>query len=302
MNLNDANLFSGVLGENQIKVNEPMSRHTTFGIGGPADFFLLPETTEELCIITKLVRKNNLPLFILGGGANLLVRDKGIRGVVICTSRLQGIEKIGNMLKVSSGIPTAAVARKALSYGLSGMEFASGIPGSIGGAAFMNAGAYGGEMSKIISQATVCDTSGDLVVYDKKDLGYSYRQSRFMQKGEVIVDITLSLKEGNENDIKALMDDLNGRRRSKQPLDKKSAGSTFKRPEGHFVGQMIEELGLKGFSVGDAQVSEMHAGFLINNGNASCEDMLQLIHVVQGKVKEAYGVDLHTEVQIVGEE
>ena len=146
MNLNDANLFSGVLGENQIKVNEPMSRHTTFGIGGPADFFLLPETTEELCIITKLVRKNNLPLFILGGGANLLVRDKGIRGVVICTSRLQGIERIGNTLKVSSGIPTAAVARKALSYGLSGMEFASGIPGSIGGAAFMNAGAYGGEM------------------------------------------------------------------------------------------------------------------------------------------------------------
>ena len=186
MNLNDANLFSGVLGENQIKVNEPMSRHTTFGIGGPADFFLLPETTEELCIITKLVRKNNLPLFILGGGANLLVRDKGIRGVVICTSRLQGIERIGNTLKVSSGIPTAAVARKALSYGLSGMEFASGIPGSIGGAAFMNAGAYGGEMSKIISRATVCDTSGDLVVYDKKDLGYSYRQSRFMQKGEVL--------------------------------------------------------------------------------------------------------------------
>ena len=161
-----------------------MSRHTTFGIGGPADFFLLPETTEELCIITKLVRKNNLPLFILGGGANLLVRDKGIRGVVICTSRLQGIERIGNTLKVSSGIPTAAVARKALSYGLSGMEFASGIPGSIGGAAFMNAGAYGGEMSKIISRATVCDTSGDLVVYDKKDLGYSYRQSRFMQKGD----------------------------------------------------------------------------------------------------------------------
>ena len=297
-----AHCFLNVLRENQIKVNEPMNRHTTFGIGGVADCFLMPETSEELCIITRLAYKNHFPLFILGGGANLLVRDKGIRGIVVFTGHLHQMERKGNLLKVSSGVSTAQVARAALSYGLSGMEFASGIPGSIGGAAYMNAGAYGGEMAKIIVSATTCDERGDLISHSIKDLGYGYRQSPFMQNKEVIVDITLKLKEGNQKDIESLMNELNQRRRDKQPLDKRSAGSTFKRPAGHFVGQMIEELGLKGFSVGDAQVSEKHAGFLINNGHATCEDMLQLIHEVQRRVKEAYGVDLHPEVQIVGEE
>ena len=156
-------------------------------------------------------------------------------------------------------------------------------------------------MSNIIVSETTCDRNGDLITYDSRDIRYSYRHSLFMENGEVIVDITLSLKPGNKKDIKALMDDLNNRRRTKQPLEKRSAGSTFKRPDGHFVGQMIEELGLKGFAVGDAAVSEKHAGFLINNGHASCEDMLSLIHEVQKKVKAEYGVDLHTEVQIVGE-
>ena len=280
--------FANVLRENQIKIDEPMSRHTTFGIGGPADCFLMPETAEELCIITRLAYKNHFSLFVLGGGANLLVRDKGIRGVVVFTGRLHQIEQKDNLLKVSSGVSTVAAARAALSFGLSGMEFASGIPGSIGGAAYMNAGAYGGEMAKIIVSATTCDMKGDLIVHHIKDLGYGYRQSPFMDNKEVIVDITLNLKAGNEKDIKALMDDLNQRRRDKQPLDKKSAGSTFKRPTGHFVGQMIEELGLKGLSVGDAQVSTKHAGFLINNGHAKCEDMLSLIHEIQHRVKDAY--------------
>lgn len=296
------NYFTNVLRENQIKVNEPMKRHTTFGIGGPADCFLMPETTEELCLVTKLAHKNHFPVFILGGGANLLVRDKGIRGVVIFTGRMHQMEQKDNLLKISSGVSTAAAARSALDAGLSGMEFASGIPGSIGGAAYMNAGAYGGEMAKIIVSATTCDEKGDLIIHDINDLGYGYRKSPFMESGEIIVNVTLKLKEGNQKDIKALMDDLNQRRKDKQPLDKRSAGSTFKRPTGHFVGQMLEELGLKGFSVGDAQVSEKHAGFLINNGRASCEDMLTLIHEVQKKVKEAYDVDLHPEVQIVGEE
>ena len=278
MNNTYADVFATVLGENQIKINEPMSRHTTFGIGGPADCFLIPKTAEELCIVTRLAYKYGMPVFVLGGGANLLVRDKGIRGVVIFTGRLQKIEQNDNLLKVSSGVSTAQAARAAYDSGLSGMEFASGIPGTIGGAAYMNAGAYGGEMSKIIVSATTCDRKGDLITYDSRDIRYSYRQ-----------------------DIKALMDDLNNRRRTKQPLEKRSAGSTFKRPDGHFVGQMIEELGLKGFAVGDAAVSEKHAGFLINNGHASCEDMLSLIHEVQKKVKAEYGVDLHTEVQIVGE-
>lgn len=302
MNKEYAQIFSNVLDEKQIKINEPMSRHTTFGIGGPADCFLVPKTAEELCVVSKLAHRNHIPVFILGGGANLLVRDKGIRGVVIFTGRLHKIEQSGNLLKVSSGVSTAQAAQAAYERGLSGMEFASGIPGTIGGAAYMNAGAYGGEMSKIIVSATTCDARGDLITYDSRDIGYSYRHSLFMENGEAIVDITLSLKPGNKKDIRALMDDLNHRRRTKQPLEKRSAGSTFKRPSGHFVGQMIEELGLKGYAVGDAQVSKKHAGFLINNGHASCEDMLHLIHDVQQKVKENYGVDLHTEVQIVGEE
>ena len=302
MNNKYAQIFANVLDEKQIKINEPMSRHTTFGIGGPADCFLVPKTAEELCVVTKLANKNHIPVFILGGGANLLVRDKGIRGVVIFTGRLHKIEQNGNLLKVSSGVSTAQAAQAAYESGLSGMEFASGIPGTIGGAAYMNAGAYGGEMSKIIVSATTCDARGDLITYDSHDIGYSYRHSLFMENGEVIVDITLSLKPGNRKDIRELMDDLNHRRRTKQPLEKRSAGSTFKRPAGHFVGQMIEELGLKGYAVGDAQVSEKHAGFLINNGHASREDMLHLIHHVQQEVKENYGVDLHSEVQIVGEE
>ena len=302
MNNQYEEIFSTVLDSSQIRLNEPMSRHTTFGIGGKADCFLIPKTTEELCIIMRLAYKAGLPVFILGGGANLLVRDKGIRGAVIFTGRLHQIEQNGSFLKVSSGVSTAEAARAAYERGLSGMEFASGIPGTIGGAAYMNAGAYGGEMSKIIVSATACDSKGDMIFYEGGDIGYSYRHSLFMENGYVILDITLSLKPGNQKDIKALMDDLNDRRRTKQPLEKRSAGSTFKRPEGHFVGQMIEELGLKGYGVGDAQVSEKHAGFLINNGHASCEDMMRLIHHVQEKVKERYGVDLHTEVQIVGEE
>lgn len=296
-----ASIFSCILRENQIKINEPMSRHTTFGIGGPADCFLMPETVEELRLVIKMAHKHGVPLFVLGGGANLLVHDKGIRGAVVSTGRVQRIEREGNTLRVTSGVSTVRVAREALAHGLSGMEFASGIPGSIGGAAYMNAGAYGGEMAKIIVSATTCDEKGDLIIHPIKDLGYGYRHSPFMQNKETIVDITLQLKPGNQKDIKALMDDLNQRRISKQPLDKRSAGSTFKRPDGHFVGQMLEELGLKGFAVGDAQVSEKHAGFLINNGRATCADMLRLISEVQQRVKDAYGVDLHTEVQIVGE-
>lgn len=295
-------IFKSVLNKDQIKINEPMCRHTTFGIGGPADCFLVPSTTEELCLIRKLATKEDIPLFILGGGANLLVRDKGIRGAVVYTGKLQRIERHDLFLTAACGTPTATVARAAMKYGLSGMEFASGIPGSIGGAAYMNAGAYGGEMSKIISSATTCDSQGDLIKHTIQDIGYDYRHSLFMQNDEVIVDITFKLFSGNQEIIRETMEDLNERRRTKQPLDKRSAGSTFKRPKGHFVGQMIEELGLKGFTMGEAQVSEKHAGFLINKGHATCEEMLALIHEVQRQVKEKYGVDLHPEVQIIGEE
>lgn len=295
-------IFSSFLKENQIKINEPMKRHTTFGIGGPADCFLIPETTEEMQRIIKEASKEEIPLFILGGGANLLVRDKGIRGLVVYTGRLQKIEKEGNLLHVNAGVPTIRVAEAAAQYGLSGLEFAGGIPGSIGGAVYMNAGAYIGEMSQVVTSVISYDGKGDMAVRGKDEIGYSYRNSLFMRNKEIISEITLELVPGDRLAIQNLMNDFNARRREKQPLDKKSAGSTFKRPEGHFVGQMIEELQMKGFSVGDAQVSTKHAGFLINNGNASFNDMITLIQEVQNRVKAAYGVELKTEVQMIGEE
>ena len=271
-------LFSSFLRRNQIKLNEPMSRHTTFGIGGAADCFVMPETIEELQKVIVEVTKANVPFFILGGGANLLVRDKGIRGVVIYTGRLQSIIHEGNRLR------------------------AAGIPGTIGGAAYMNAGAYNGEMADIVVSVLSCNRNGQLSVYNKSKLHYDYRHSLFMENGEIIVEIIVELAPGNIHDIEVMMEEFNRRRRMKQPLEKKSAGSTFKRPAGYFVGQMIEEMGLKGFAIGDAKVSMKHAGFLINDGHASCTDMMNLISEIKRRVFDGYGVELMTEVQIVGEE
>ena len=278
-----------------------MSRHTTFGIGGPADCFLTPATESEMQAVMRVIQEERLPFFVLGGGANLLVRDKGIRGVVISTSRLQGLRRDGNHVIAGSGVSTVRAARFAQEEGLSGMEFASGIPGTVGGAAFMNAGAYGGEMSKVIVSALTCDDMGNFHTYSKEDIAYEYRHSLFMDDPQAILSITYELVPDDKQEIKARMDEFNRRRHEKQPLDARSAGSTFKRPEGHFVGAMIEELGLKGFSMGEAAVSEKHAGFLINKGGASCADMLMLIREVQRQVKARFGVDLEPEVQIIGE-
>ena len=286
----------------EVETDVPLSTMTTLRIGGKAGYVVYPDNTVSFDGVMRIIRKYNVPYKILGNGSNLLCSDKPFDGVVVSLRRFDDYYFDDCRMIAQAGCSIIALSYQCLQESLSGLEFASGIPGSIGGAAYMNAGAYGGEMSKIIVSATTIDGRGDFISYGAEDLGYSYRHSRFMESGEVIVDITLSLKYGNQKEIKALMDDLNHRRRTKQPLEKKSAGSTFKRPEGHFVGQMIEELGLKGYGYGDAQVSEKHAGFLINNGHASCEDMLALIHDVQDKVKKNYGVDLYTEVQIVGEE
>lgn len=299
--MNHFDQFSTILKESQIRFAEPMSRHTTFGIGGPADCFLTPESEREMQAVMRVIHDEKLPFFVLGGGANLLVRDKGIRGVVISTGRLQELRREGNHVIAGSGVSTAHAARFAQQEGLSGMEFAAGIPGSVGGAAFMNAGAYGGEMSKIIVSATTCDEAGNFHTYNKAEIAYDYRHSLFMDDPQAILSITYELVPDDKEAIKARMDDFNQRRHEKQPLDARSAGSTFKRPTGHFVGAMIEELGLKGFSMGDAAVSEKHAGFLINKGGASCADMLMLIREVQRQVKARFGVDLEPEVQIIGE-
>lgn len=302
MNHSWHNAFSSVLSDRQILESEPMSRHTTFGIGGPADCFLLPRSKKELCDICRISSEEGYPLFIIGGGANLLVRDRGIRGVVLSTELMNQLVCDGQSIITDSGNPTGKVARFALACGLAGMEFASGIPGSVGGAAYMNAGAYGGEMSKIVASATTCDPKGQIRIYNQDEIGYAYRHSLFMQTHEIIISLALHLYPDSQEEIRKRMEDLQNRRRSKQPLEYRSAGSTFKRPPGHFVGAMIEELGLKGFSVGDAQVSEKHAGFLINRGHATCRDMISLMQEVQQRVRDKYGVSIEPEVQIVGEE
>lgn len=294
--------FSSILKKEQIRLHEPMARHTTFGIGGPADCFLMPADREELRRVCAVIREEEMPFFIVGGGANLLVRDGGIRGAVICTGRLQQIRQEGRYIVADAGVSTARTARFAMERGLSGMEFAGGIPGTIGGAAFMNAGAYGGEMSRIVASAVTCGADGVIHRYDRDQIGYAYRHSLFMDRPqEILLELTLELTPGDPETIRSEMDEYNRRRHEKQPLEARSAGSTFKRPEGHFVGAMIEELGLKGYSVGDAAVSSKHAGFLINKGRATCAEMLTLIHEIQARVKERYGVDLEPEVQIIGE-
>lgn len=295
--------FSSILKKEQIRLHEPMARHTTFGIGGPADCFLLPADKEELRRVCAAAREAGVPFFIVGGGANLLVRDGGIRGAVICTGRLQSLRREGTRLIADAGVSTARAARFAIEEGLSGMEFAGGIPGTLGGAAFMNAGAYGGDMAHIVDSAVTCGADGELHRYGREEIGYAYRHSLFMDRPqEVLLELTLSLTAGDPADIRVRMDEYSRRRREKQPLEARSAGSTFKRPEGHFAGAMIESLGLKGFSVGDAAVSSKHAGFLINKGRATCADMLALIREIQSQVKARYGVDLEPEVQIIGEE
>lgn len=299
--MNYCDFFSNILENNQIKINEPMKKHTTFGIGGSADCFVKPKNVIQLQKIIKILKNNNLPVFVIGGGANLLVRDKGIRGVVVSTLGLNGIECKENKIISDSGVSISRVAQFATKNSLSGMEEISGIPGSIGGGVFMNAGAYGGEMAQIVEKVVSCDMDGNLKIYKNSDINYGYRHSIFMKNKEIIVNVTLNLKKGNISDISEKVNEYARRRREKQPLEKRSAGSTFKRPQGHFVGKMIEELGLKGFAIGDAKVSTKHAGFLINEGNATCNQMLELIHEIQRKVKDTYKVDLNTEVQVIGE-
>ena len=287
----------------EIKVNEPMSHHTTFHIGGPCDFLATPSNEAELVALIKVAKENNLPITFIGNGSNLLVRDKGIRGLVIKIAGAMADEKInGNELTFSAGISLALAARKAAKLSLSGMEFASGIPGTLGGAAYMNAGAYDGEMQNIIKSVRVLKANGNFVELSNKEMGFSYRKSIIQGSGDIITSVTLALNPGDENAINEKMDDFSTRRNAKQPLDKPSAGSTFKRPPGNFAGTLIDKTGLKGYTVGGAQVSEKHAGFVVNIGNATCKDVLTLIKDVQAKVFAAHGVKLETEVLLLGEE
>lgn len=296
------NKFCNCLGSDNVKQQEPMSRHTTFRIGGPADFYLCPHSTKEVQEIVEICKEENLPYFVLGNGSNLLVSDKGYRGVVIqLWKNFSDITVKDCCIQAKAGALLSKVAAEALEAGLTGMEFASGIPGTIGGAAFMNAGAYGGEMKDIIKSVKVLDTQGEVRILPKEELKMGYRTSIVKEKGYTILSVELELSKGNREEIRNTMEDLKERRTSKQPLEMPSAGSTFKRPEGYFAGKLIMDSGLRGFSVGGAQVSEKHCGFVVNKGGATAMDVLNLIREVQRRVKEQFGVDLETEVRFLGE-
>ncbi len=281
-------------------LNEPMNRHTTFKIGGNADVFVKVKSIDELkCLIT-LSKEFNVPYFILGKGSNLLVSDKGIEGLVISLDGLDSIKIDGDTMICGAGASLRAVCLAAQKASLSGLEFAYGIPGTLGGALYMNAGAYGGEMSQVVTKATAIDAAANEIEFSLSDMKLGYRTSAFKNTDLIITSVTIKLNYGDAKTIKSEMDDIFSRRRDKQPLEYPSAGSTFIRPEGYFAGALIEQNNLKGTSVGGAQVSEKHAGFVINTGEATCQDVLDLIEKIKQTVKRADGVDLEPEVIFVG--
>lgn len=295
-------IFEKILGAENVLENEPMCNHTTFKVGGAADWFLMPQNAEQLSATLKAAKDAGLPVFILGNGSNLLVGDKGIRGVVICLcKKMDSIEVCGDEIYVECGAVLSRVSNAALAESLSGVEFASGIPGSVGGAVFMNAGAYEHEMKQVIKSVKYMDMSGEVYECPCSECEFGYRTSKFSKEECIILGCTLKLKKDDKDQIKARIADYTQRRVSKQPLDKPSAGSTFKRPVGYFAGGLIEQANLKGYTIGGAQVSEKHAGFIINTGNATAGDILALIEYVQKVVMEKFGVMLETEVKMIGE-
>lgn len=291
-----------VLDKKQIKVDEPMKNHVTFRVGGPADFFVMPENGEELERVLKQCAKHEMPYYIIGNGSNLLVSDQGYRGVVIQLFRqLSHIQCEGNVIRAQAGALLSAVANRALEEGLTGFEFAAGIPGTLGGACVMNAGAYGGEMKDVLKTVTVLTREGEFLTLEKNELELGYRTSIIAKRDYIVLEAQIELQEGNPKQIKEVMDDLKDRRITKQPLEYPSAGSTFKRPEGYFAGKLIQDTGLQGFQVGGAQVSEKHCGFVINKDQATAADIAELIRQVQDRVEEKFGVRLETEVKRLGE-
>ena len=291
-----------ILTKDRIRQNEPMKNHTTFRVGGPADIFLTP-SAEELPAVLSVCREEQMPVTVIGNGSNLLVGDQGIRGVVICIGfGMRGIRVDGEKIFLEAGVTLAAAAQQAAKAGLTGLEFASGIPGTFGGAVVMNAGAYGGEMKDVIVSVRVISEDGEILTLSKEELDLSYRHSVIPERGYLVIDGELLLtREKDPDQITERMEELKKKRIEKQPLEYPSAGSTFKRPEGYFAGKLIMDAGLRGFSVGGAAVSEKHCGFVINKGNATAADVCRLMADVQAKVQEQFGVTLEPEVKFLGD-
>lgn len=301
VNQNIIEKFNDLLGEEKVKVDEPMKRHTTFRIGGPADYFLLPSSEEELSGILKICKNEELPYFILGNGSNLLVSDEGYRGVIIQLYRNYGdITVKGNEIHATAGALLSQIAAAAKNASLTGFEFAGGIPGTLGGAVVMNAGAYGGEMKDVLKEVTVMNQDGEILTIPADKLELGYRTSIIKTAGYIVLEAVISLKKGNIEEITALSRKLSAQRIEKQPLEYPSAGSTFKRPEGYFAGKLIMDSDLRGYRVGGAQVSEKHCGFVINAGGATAEDVSTLMKNVTDIVYEKFGVKLEPEVKFLG--
>jgi UDP-N-acetylmuramate dehydrogenase len=285
-----------------INIDEPMKNHTSFKVGGNADILAVPNNVEEVIKLITMCREEKVPCFIIGNGSNLLVKDGGIRGVVIKFSRLNKVTVEGDNITSESGATMLDISNAALKADLTGFEFACGIPGSIGGAVAMNAGAYNGEISNVIQSALIMDCRGEIKILNKEELELGYRTSSILKCGYTVLRVTLKFQKGEHEKISGRIQDLSRRRSERQPLEFPSAGSTFKRPEGYFAAKLIEDTGLKGLCVGGAEVSKKHSGFIINKGDATAKDIMDLIEIVQDKVKEKYDVELFTEVRIIGED
>ncbi|WP_330659521.1 UDP-N-acetylmuramate dehydrogenase [Blautia luti] len=302
MNQEIKKMFCELLGRDHVLTDEPMKQHTTFKIGGPADYFLVPETGEEVGEIIKICRKTDTPYFILGNGSNLLVGDGGYRGAVIQVYRnMSAVTVEGTTITAQAGALLSAVAAAAKNASLTGFEFAGGIPGTVGGAAVMNAGAYGGEMKDVLVEVTVMDAEGKIFTISAEKLELGYRTSVIKKAGYIVLEAKIRLKEGDQETIRERMKELTIQRTTKQPLEYPSAGSTFKRPEGYFAGKLVMDSGLRGYQVGGARISEKHCGFVINAGDATAKDVRTLMDNVRDIVYEKYGVTLEPEVKFLGE-
>ena len=288
--------------QENISLQETMAGHTTFRVGGPADCFVKIENENQLIAVLTWLKQREIPYYVLGSGSNLLVSDAGFRGVILqIADKMNRIEVIGEEIIADAGVTMSRVARTAWEHGLEGLEFASGIPGTIGGGVTMNAGAYGGEMCQVVAAVRVVDDKGQVLEIPVDEMAFGYRTSVIKSNPYVVTSVRFKLQAGDKDQIKARMDDFAARRRDKQPLEYPSAGSTFKRPEGHFAGKLIMDAGLAGMQIGGAQVSEKHCGFVINTGDATSADVRTLIGQVQEKVKGQFGVDLEPEVIYLGE-
>ncbi len=295
------NIFEKILNKDQIFIDESMKKHTTFKIGGKADFLLLPNSIQQISDCIKLCKENNIDYYIIGNGSNLLVYDKGFRGAIIkLFKNFNNISINKNIIKAQSGATLSSIAKKAYESSLKGFEFASGIPGTIGGGVCMNAGAYGGELKDIVKQVTVLQDN-DILTLNNKDCDFEYRNSKILKDKLVVLEVIIELQEGDKEKILYKMKENNKTRNEKQPIEYPSAGSTFKRPLNNFAGKLIMEAGLSGTSIGDACISKKHCGFIINKGNATCEDVLKLADFACKQVEDKFNIVLEKEVRVIGE-